>query len=369
MRRVQVCSPGCPDFSVGADLVSRTLLHSIYGIATSLAITDQEGDELDDSCEMVANDARVTELNVFDEEYLELVDHEHDGACADSVHAHGHSSHCARQCVYGEVLRARKHYCAQKWLQFALEQHRPRHAWLYARPVDVRRWLTADVADALLSRDATRMRSLVRTEAERTKLFSLQLFSDEACAALIDEVTAFEDSGLPASRPNSMNRYGLVLDHIGLRPVLDELRAAIMPLMRELFAGERGIDSIDDHHAFVVQYAASGAAIAGDVDLGFHYDESEFTVNVCLGRQFTGSRLFFRGLLEKPETQDEDLLVTHQQGRALLHIGKHRHGAEPIESGSRFNLIFWFRSRHERGECGGHAHAHAHVHAHDEPER
>lgn len=30
--------------------------------------------------------------------------------------------------------------------------------------------------------------------------------------------------------------------------------------------------------------------------LGFHVDDSEVTLNVCLGKHFTGGELFFRGV-------------------------------------------------------------------------
>lgn len=30
-----------------------------------------------------------------------------------------------------------------------------------------------------------------------------------------------------------------------------------------------------------------------DVDLSYHYDNAEVTINVCLGREFTGGQLYF----------------------------------------------------------------------------
>lgn len=359
-RRVQISSPGCATFSLGASRATRTLLHEIYGIATSLVVTDQNGDELEDACETLANDANVRELNVFDEEYLEMVDHAHDADCLHTVHSHDGLPHCQRECRFAQILQARGAYSMQKWLQLAEREHRPRHAWLYETPVDLRRWLTPELADALAARDGERIKALVAAVAERTKLYSLPLFNLDACNALIEEVIAFEDSGLPASRPNTMNKYGLILDQIGMRSALAELRNALVPLLQLFYAGERGIDKINDHHAFIVQYAApaSGAHVEGDVDLGFHYDASDFTLNVCLGREWTGSHLYFCGLLEKPETHDENLRVAHERGRALMHIGQHRHGAEPIEQGERFNLIFWFRAN-------AHHHHHHHHHDHD----
>ena len=34
-----------------------------------------------------------------------------------------------------------------------------------------------------------------------------------------------------------------------------------------------------------------------DTELDFHYDSSEVTINVCLGRIFTGGQVYFKGLL------------------------------------------------------------------------
>ncbi len=77
--------------------------------------------------------------------------------------------------------------------------------------------------------------------------------------------------------------------------------------------------------------------------MGFHYDESEITLNVCLGKKFSGGSLYFSGLLEDPKTHNENFEYFHTPGKSLLHIGKHRHGANNIESGERVNLIVWFR--------------------------
>jgi hypothetical protein len=363
-RRIQVLSPGCAGFSVGLNRLSRALLHEIYGIATPLVLTDQEGNELEDG-ETFENVPNLTELNVFDDLYLDIVEHVHDeNTC--HFHAHGAQQHCEAQCQVSHILQGRAHLSANRWNAMAQRDYVPLHAWLFQTPLDLNRWLSPALAEALGSGSEERLRALVRTEAADTKLFSLLFFSDEACQCLIEEVEAFEASGLPTSRPNSMNSYGLILDQVGMRDALTELRErVVVPLLRLFYAREVGIDQIDDHHAFIVQYAGTGATSRGDVDLGFHYDESEFTLNVCLGREFTGSRLYFRGLLLKPETHSENLSISHERARGLLHIGKHRHGAEPIESGERFNLIMWLRASSIRHGCHGHGHGHNHDHDHD----
>jgi hypothetical protein len=83
---------------------------------------------------------------------------------------------------------------------------------------------------------------------------------------------------------------------------------------------------------------------------------------VCLGREFTGGTIYFNGLLCRmcqqssfPSTQ-EYVEIKHKVGRALLHRGQHRHGANEIASGERYNLILWCRSNQYRqqdnfGEC------------------
>ena len=40
---------------------------------------------------------------------------------------------------------------------------------------------------------------------------------------LLDEADGYNASGLPTSRPNSMNKYGLVLNEIGLEGLFDSL--------------------------------------------------------------------------------------------------------------------------------------------------
>jgi superfamily II DNA or RNA helicase len=52
----------------------------------------------------------------------------------------------------------------------------------------------------------------------------------------------------------------------------------------------------------------------------------------------------------------EQVEIKHKLGRALLHRGQHRHGANEITSGERYNLILWCRSNQYRlqdnsGEC------------------
>ena len=57
-----------------------------------------------------------------------------------------------------------------------------------------------------------------------------------------------------------------------------------------------------------------------DLDLDFHYDDSDVTLNVCLGKTFTGGELYFKGLFHHPETHGEDLSLGHTPGWLLIFL-------------------------------------------------
>jgi hypothetical protein len=179
-------------------------------------------------------------------------------------------------------------------------------------------------------------------------VFAFDMLRPEFCAALLDEVAHFETwcsrSRLGVVRPNTMNNYGAVLDSFGFSPMLDRLMAEYVSPLAARYYPEVGGNSLDSHHGFVVEYQPGK-----DVALDFHVDESDVTLNVCLGKQFTGGELFFRGARcglcqHTPPLPGEDFAFAHAPGRAVLHRGKHRHGANPILSGHRFNLILWCNS-------------------------
>mmetsp|Transcript_68223 Transcript_68223/g.113408 ORF Transcript_68223/g.113408 Transcript_68223/m.113408 type:complete len:153 (+) Transcript_68223:33-491(+) len=117
-----------------------------------------------------------------------------------------------------------------------------------------------------------------------------------------------------------------------------------------------GGDQLLTHHAFIVSYA-----LEKDLDLSFHVDSSDVTLNVCLGKAFEGGSLFFRGVRCRAHQQtgaspNESVVYSHKPGMALLHRGHHRHGAHPITSGERHNLILWCRGDPEKSSEGANKH-------------
>jgi len=85
-----------------------------------------------------------------------------------------------------------------------------------------------------------------------------------------------------------------------------------------------------------------------DLNLEMHVDDAEVTLNVCLTDQFSGSGLSFCGCVGEKQFFKHAFTYKHKKGRAVLHPGKQRHGADDITAGERYNLIVWCRSTEYR---------------------
>lgn len=85
----------------------------------------------------------------------------------------------------------------------------------------------------------------------------------------------------------------VLLHELGLdEPLVTPLRERFLqPLMALLYPEYRGW--LDSHRAFVVKYAPGQ-----DRELGCHYDNAELTLNVALGKAFTGGALYFGDLFQ-----------------------------------------------------------------------
>ena len=188
--------------------------------------------------------------------------------------------------------------------------------------------------------------SVVRASAlteEAREIYSFPLLSEHACELLCEEIEHFLASGLPARRPNSMNRYGVILNEIGLKESLSAVQRVVAPIARALFPVEG--EQLDDHHSFCVSYKPDE-----DRGLDMHTDDSDVTLNVCLGRDFDAAGLTFCGDAGRPDHRMMSFQYGHVRGRALLHLGSRRHGADDIVTGHRLNLIMWNYNRKLRAD-------------------
>ncbi|XP_064460904.1 2-oxoglutarate and iron-dependent oxygenase domain-containing protein 2-like [Ornithodoros turicata] len=172
------------------------------------------------------------------------------------------------------------------------------------------------------------------------KLYSFPVFKAEFCKKLIDELENFQQSDMPKERPNTMNRYGVLLGDLGFdEHFLNPLRENYLtPISKALFPEWTG-SKFDSHKAFTVQYQPEK-----DDDLGCHYDNSEVTLNVCLGKTFLGGEAYFSEMRTVDITLATCVLLEQYPGVGILHRGQERHGALSIFEGTRINMVTWLRS-------------------------
>jgi len=155
-------------------------------------------------------------------------------------------------------------------------------------------------------------------------VFVFRALTPSYCEQLLKEIEKHDSVA-----PNSMNKYGLVLQEVGLGGLCAQILTRLVnPLTRRFYPR---IGNMYNYHGFIVHYDPRKQR-----SLDVHHDESDVTLNVCLGRKFTGGKLLFRD-------DDGKILakIDHKVGQAVLHLGTHLHQAQNIRTGTRSNLILW----------------------------
>lgn len=172
--------------------------------------------------------------------------------------------------------------------------------------------------------------------------FEISVFQAAFVQKLTAEVQHFKSKGLPHQHPNSMNRDGLILNEIGLGPLMDRLiKLYLGPVCTAAYERLLG-DGFEAHHSFIVAYS-----MGTDTNLGCHDDNSEVTVNIALSDKYSGASLALYHHARVPHPQTIDKKAYHWRvgaGSMLLHPGEMLHEVLPLESGERMGLIIWLRS-------------------------
>lgn len=202
-------------------------------------------------------------------------------------------------------------------------------------------WLHPDALEIVESArdESIDLKTVKALKEEMPQVYSFPCFSNDFLRIFNEEIANFYEASekfqIPIHRPNSMNNYGVIVNQIGLRPMITAFQQEFLwPISRRLFPEQAS--QFDDHHSFIVRYQADE-----DLGLDMHTDDSDVTFNVCLGDEFTGASLSFCGTMGAADHRHHSLTYQHQVGRAILHLGMRRHGADDIETGTRANLIVW----------------------------
>ncbi|KAM6423470.1 2-oxoglutarate and iron-dependent oxygenase domain-containing protein 2 isoform 2-T2 [Liasis olivaceus] len=227
------------------------------------------------------------------------------------------------------------------------QNYRPKHPQLYTLQESFLIPEFLEIVNYCTSKNADLQGLLHRVESLSDKrIYRLPIFTKEFCQAFIEELEHFERSEMPKGRPNSMNNYGVLLNELGLdENFVTPLREKYLQPLTALLYPDCGGSRLDSHKAFVVKYA-----LHEDLDLGTHYDNAEVTLNVCLGKEFTEGSLYFSEFRQDVNPVPNYLEVEHVPFYGLFHRGGQLHGALPIASGERRNLIIWMRSSAVRNQ-------------------
>ena len=208
-----------------------------------------------------------------------------------------------------------------------------------------------DVLDgkAKVELDAGYLENLV--DEETSDVYSFPLLSDSFCdriqaytRRITQELEESKDLDfLPGARRMARN-----LDNVGLAWLNDLLfQLVVRPISRELFqetemGGEQG--DLDWRHGYITAYTTDPDVQIPRQRLVPHTDDSEVTLNVCIGDVFEGGGLTFQGLRGTIQAGEVGGEYTPERGRALLHAGRQFHEVTDVTSGDRYALIMWTRS-------------------------
>jgi hypothetical protein len=278
-----------------------------------------------------------------------------------------------------ELCKARE----RAWQARALDERRAERQrglnWIKSsyRPCNPHLYLADNLAEQVVHRLKVGAAGSCATQLCPGVFLIRDFLSEDVCASLLREFDSLsnwaERSGFRVSRPNSMNQYGMVLGDIGFHEAMHALMERVVfplgdqvglfpPSMRARYQPHTPVSQ----HSFIVRYK-----VGEDEDLKTHRDDSDLTLNLCLGRHFEGADVYFHrsplasaeaccpsAAAETSETKSDEYAYPHPAncsfctfkhkhvpGSAILHLGSHVHGVDRLRSGERTNLILWCRLR------------------------
>ena len=168
---------------------------------------------------------------------------------------------------------------------------------------------------------------------------SNNVFSRSFCDTLIKESEYLASTGHAHA---ALNLTGVDLLWFGFSKFFEGFIENILPKLLDIISPpdlKLNLSSNETwklFHAFVIHYDASNPNQSSHPQ---HLDDSDLTLNLCLGDIFTGGDLVVHSDSQKP--------ITYQQkpGQLFIHAGNLSHSANPISSGKRYNLVIWLKKQ------------------------
>jgi hypothetical protein len=172
--------------------------------------------------------------------------------------------------------------------------------------------------------------------------FCFPIFNQHFCQLMLEEVETY----LEAAKKEGM---GSLPKDFGFGSFIQELaQEYLLPVVKILYPEYSTIDKFQDIYSKIVKYSPGK-----DEDWPAHVDVSEFTLNICLGREFKGANLLLFGSKKNNkeaygEDNDNDFKEAeiveykHIPGQMIIHRGSNRHSVSYLSQGTRYNIIILF---------------------------
>ncbi|KAJ9451439.1 hypothetical protein DIPPA_52099 [Diplonema papillatum] len=229
-------------------------------------------------------------------------------------------------------------------LQKAVSEWGQYHKSLYTAE-GIETYVSPGVKAAVSSGDETAILSHVSHTAA-SEVYAIELFTPDFRRDFLEELTHWNNSGIPIRRPNGMNRYGMILGDFGFDDALNRVaRKYVGPIAQALYPAFVGATDIVEQYTFTIRYSEGG-----DLSLSPHTDASAVTLNLCLGTEFSGGAISFYGepgmsATDKSTNLPNPSIIESKLGVALIHRGLHKHSASPLVHGERYNMVMWLTAK------------------------
>eukprot|EP00656_Telonema_subtile_P000537 TRINITY_DN10246_c0_g1_i1.p1 TRINITY_DN10246_c0_g1~~TRINITY_DN10246_c0_g1_i1.p1 ORF type:complete len:349 (-),score=59.27 TRINITY_DN10246_c0_g1_i1:179-1225(-) len=214
--------------------------------------------------------------------------------------------------------------------------------WLLAQPdpnMALGRLMRGETPEAAASRNS--ILSLINEEMPG--VYSFRCLRRAFCYELIEEIERRAGVG----ESTALASYACIMSDLGFTEAIAKFHEVVMVPLAELFFPRQAGNNGSDHRAYVVKYASGD-----DTPLQRHMDMSDVTLNVNLGKTYTGGKTYFeqwgRQVTEtdaNTRTHNYDSArvheVEHCLGQALFHAGTQVNGADRITGGEKWNMVLW----------------------------
>ena len=186
-------------------------------------------------------------------------------------------------------------------------------------------------------------------EEECYDCYSFPIFKPSFCSQLqryIRWMTTQIENAKNCENYDFTSKRGMTdLDNLGLKWLNDLIfHLLIQPISRHLYQQTEDMNGkdLDWRQGYIAAYSHDPTSTKPRQRLVPHTDDSEVTLNICLGDVFEGGNLVLWGLRNGSPT--EQYIYEPQIGRAVIHSGRQFHEVSEITSGDRFAYILWARS-------------------------